>query len=242
MLLTGQLVVIRDFCRGVVMNRRSRRRAPRRPRWRRRPEARPEEILKAALAVFGDRGLAHSRIEDVARRAGVSKGTLYLYFPSKDALFREVVRATKGPVLAESEAWLDRFAGSAREALEYFIRGMWRHMADPEQAAVSRLVQSEIRHFPELARFYFEEVTLRARRLMERVLDRGVKSGEFRPAQARFAARALPALALKLSSIQCQFAEHDPDPMSVDEMAEAAVDLVLNGILLHPTTAAEKRT
>ncbi|MBK7351149.1 MAG: helix-turn-helix transcriptional regulator [Gemmatimonadetes bacterium] len=99
----------------------ARRATPRRPRWRRRPEDRPEEILRAALRVFAERGFAQARLEEVARKAGVSKGTLYLYFDSKDALFRAVVRATKGPILAESEAWLDAFEGSAREALAHFI-------------------------------------------------------------------------------------------------------------------------
>ena len=219
------------------MPRSPRRTTPRRPRWRRRPDARPDEILRAALQVFGERGFAHSRLDEVARKAGVSKGTVYLYFDSKDALFREVVRATTGSVLAESEAWLDAFAGSATEALAHFIRRMWRHMADPEQAAVSRLVQSEIRQFPELAQFYSEEVTLRARRLMERILLRGVKSGEFRPAQARFAARAIPALALMLSSMHAQFAACDPDPMTPDVMADHTVDLVLRGVLAHPAPA-----
>jgi TetR/AcrR family transcriptional regulator len=148
-----------------------------------------------------------------------------------------VVRATKGPVLAESEAWLDAFEGSATDALVHFIRGMWSHMADPDHAAVSRLVQSEIRNFPELARFYFEEVTLRARRLMERMLARGVKSGEFRREQARFAARAIPAMALMLSGIHCQFATYDPDPMTPEAMADHAVDLVLRGVLAHPAPA-----
>lgn len=219
------------------MPRSLRRGAPRRPRWRRRPDARPEEILRAALQVFGERGFARTRLDDVARKAGVSKGTVYLYFDSKDALFREVVRATKGSLLAESEAWLDAFEGSAKDALAYFIRGMWRHMADPDQAAVSRLVQSEIRKFPELARFYFEEVTLRARRLMERVLARGLESGEFRAEQTRFAARAIPALALMLSGIHCQFAAYDRDPMTPDTMADLTVDLVLHGVLVRTVPA-----
>ncbi|MBP6670144.1 MAG: TetR/AcrR family transcriptional regulator [Gemmatimonadales bacterium] len=212
----------------------ARRATPRRPRWRRRPEDRPEEILRAALRVFAERGFAQARLEEVARKAGVSKGTLYLYFDSKDALFRAVVRATKGPILAESEAWLDAFEGSAREALAHFIRGMWRRMADPDQAAISRLVHSEIKHFPELARFYFEEVVLRARRLLERVLARGVASGEFRPDQARFAARAMPALALMLNGLHCQFTPYDPDPMNLDTMTEHALDLVLHGVLTRP--------
>jgi AcrR family transcriptional regulator len=223
------------------MPRSPRRTATRRPRWRRRPDARPEEILRAALLVFGERGFARARLEDVARKAGVSKGTLYLYFDSKDALFRAMVRATKGPALAEGEAWLDAHQGSSREALGHLMRRMWRIMAEPDQAALSRLVQSEIRNFPELARFYFEEVTLRARRLLERVLTRGATNGEFRPAQARFAARAVPALALALSGIHCHFANFDPDPMSPEEMGECSLDLVLNGLAI-PEAPGEGRS
>lgn len=218
-----------------------RRPRARRPRWRRRPEARPEEILRAAVAVFGERGFAHSRLEDVARRAGVSKGTLYLYFDSKESLFREMVRATKGPALAEGEAWLDAYQGSARDALGYLVRRMWRIMAEPHQAAISRLVHLEIRYFPELARFYFEEVVLRARRLLERVVALGVKTGEFRSTQARFAPRAIPALALMMSGIHCQFASFEPDPMNPETMAEHALDLVLNGITDRPDPTGEDR-
>ncbi len=212
----------------------ARRSRPRRPRWRRRPEDRPEEILRAALRVFADRGFAKARLEEVARKAGVSKGTLYLYFDSKDALFREMVRATKGPKLAEFEAWLEGFTGTAREGLEYVARVMWRSMADPDQAAISRLVHCEIKHFPELARFYFDEVVLRARRLLERLLARGVARGEFRPEQARFAARAMPALALMLSGLHCVFTPYDPEPIDLDTMADHALDLVLNGVLQRP--------
>jgi AcrR family transcriptional regulator len=208
-----------------------RRRAARRPRWRRRPEARPEEILHAALTVFGERGFAQTRLEDVARKAGVSKGTLYLYFDSKDALFRAVVRAVKGPALAEAEAFVEGFEGSAREALVHLIRRMWELMAEPEHLTVSRLVQSEIRHFPELGRFFYEEIVLRSRRLLERVLERGAAAGEFRPEQARFAARAIPAMGLAMITVHGGLAAFDPSPMSREAMAAHATDLILHGVL-----------
>ena len=218
--------------------RGSRRPAARRPRWRRRPEERPDEILHAALQVFGERGFAHTRLDDVARRAGVSKGTLYLYYASKVALFRAVVRAVKGPALAEGEAYVEAHQGTAREALEHLVLRMWEIMADPPQATVSRLVQSEIRHFPELARFYYEEIVLRSRRILERVLERGVAAGEFRPEQARFAARAIPAMALTLITVHGGLAAFDPSPMSREAMAAHATDLILHGVL----TPAAPRT
>ena len=213
---------------------RARRAAPRRPRWRRRPEDRPEEILRAALRVFAERGFAQARLEEVARKAGVSKGTLYLYFDSKDALFREVVRATKGPILAESEAWLDAFDGSARDALAHFIRGMWRRMADPDQAAISRLVHCEIKHFPELARFYFEEVIVRGRRLIQSVLDRGIARGEFRTDLHGFAARGLPHLMVFSAQTQCFFAAMDPERLRDEQVLDGILDLYLHGVEARP--------
>jgi AcrR family transcriptional regulator len=203
------------------------------PRWQRRPAARPEEILEAALTVFGERGFARARLEDVARHAGVSKGTVYLYFDSKDTLFREMVRAIKGRAFAEAEEYIEKSKGSARETLTGVMHMMWFHMSDPRQAMISRLVQSEIGSFPELARFYFEEVTLRGRRLLERILARGVANGEFRPEQARFAARAIPAMSLMLSGLHCFFSKYDPEPQRPEALAEGVLDLVLNGVLAH---------
>ncbi len=211
----------------------------RRPRWRRRPQARREEILQAAIAVFGERGFARARLDDVARRAGVSKGTLYLYFRSKNTLFREVVRTLKGAVLARAEAFVDQFEGPSPELLGELIRRMWEHLSDPRQASISRLVQSEIHHFPELAQFYFQEVVLRSRRLLERVLDRGVARGEFRPAQARFAARGIPALMTMLCGLHRFFGRFDPEPLAGEAVAEGAVDLVLYGIVARPQTLPE---
>src|SRR6185436_14978008 len=88
------------------------------PRWQRRPESRPEEILEAALHVFGEQGFARTRLEEVAKRAGVSKGTLYLYFKSKEDLFREMARACVRASLAEGEEFVRTFQGSTRDLFE----------------------------------------------------------------------------------------------------------------------------
>src|SRR5260370_40637529 len=81
------------------------------PRWRRRKNARPEEITSAALEVFADRGFAATKLEDVARRAGVTKGTIYLYFENKEALFKALIRQTIVPVIAQGEE-LARITGT----------------------------------------------------------------------------------------------------------------------------------
>src|SRR6266511_3278000 len=132
------------------------------PRWQRRPEARPEEILDAAFEEFGEQGFARTRLEEVAQRAGVSKGTLYLYFDSKETLFREMVRARAVTAIREGEAFVQGFQGSHRDLLVAFLQRMYRVLRDQNLSRISRLVQAELVSFPELAQFYTEEVLLPA--------------------------------------------------------------------------------
>src|SRR6266480_19803 len=100
------------------------------PRWRRRKNARPEEIISAALEVFSDRGFAATKLEDVARRAGVTKGTIYLYFENKEALFRALVRETIVPVIEQGEALAKSFTGSARDLFEQLNREYFGPLGD----------------------------------------------------------------------------------------------------------------
>ena len=131
------------------------------PRWQRRPDARPDEILDAALEVFGAQGFSGARLEDIARAAGVSKGTLYLYFESKEEMFRAMIRARIVSVLEEGERELLHTEGSTRTKLELLMRRMWAVVGDPSMARIIKLVHGELNNFPELARFYYEEVILR---------------------------------------------------------------------------------
>src|SRR6476646_1527267 len=100
------------------------------PRWRRLPEERPRQILDAALAVFGERGLAGARLDDIARRAGVSKGTIYLYFPNKEELFREVVRAIVVDQLHQAAANVGD--GNPEDQLKRYLRAHWDFVRSPE--------------------------------------------------------------------------------------------------------------
>src|SRR3954451_14693264 len=114
------------------------------PRWQRRPEARPDEILDAALAVFGEAGFARAKLDDVARQAGVSKGTLYLYFESKETLFREMVRARVVAWLGEAEEFVRTYEGSARSLLVELVRRMYTRVRCEPMTRIARLVQSEL--------------------------------------------------------------------------------------------------
>src|SRR5919109_4379653 len=120
--------------------RRLRSRRPTGPRWRRRKDARPEEIIAAALEVFSDRGYAATKLEDVARRAGVTKGTIYLYFANKEALFKALIRETIVPVIEQGEQLAKSFTGSARDLFEKLVREYWRLVGETAIANVPRLM------------------------------------------------------------------------------------------------------
>jgi len=163
------------------------------PRWRRLPEERPKQILEAALEVFGERGLAVSRLEDIAKRAGLSKGTIYLYFPNKEELFREVVRNTVVSNIESSEQEISTMGGSATEALSRSLKAYWTFIRSAKFAPLFRLIHAEIKNFPDLARFYADEVVSRRLRLIASIIERGVESGEFRRVEPLVAARMLAA-------------------------------------------------
>jgi AcrR family transcriptional regulator len=163
------------------------------PRWRRLPEERPKQILDAALAVFAERGLAAARLDDIAKRAGVSKGTIYLYFENKEELFRGVVRDTVIEFIERGEA---HFAAERDPiaALDVWMEGHWGWIRSDVFPAMHRLANSELRDFPDLYEFYAVEVVGRAQRLVCEILERGMETGVFRRMDALVAARMLSAL------------------------------------------------
>ena len=137
------------------------------PRWHRRKEARPGEILAAALTEFVERGYAATRLDDIARRAGVTKGTMYLYFENKEELFKAVVREHLRPLLAETRQLAVDTEGSARDVLERVLRARWRWMFETQLSGLIKVVMAEANAFPELASWWQAEVMQpsRAKRL-----------------------------------------------------------------------------
>ena len=207
------------------------------PRWQRRPEDRPEEILEAAVSVFGELGFAKANLCDVARRAGVSKGTVYLYFENKEALFREMVRSKVVRSFAAEAVQEAEREASARRALVGIISSMWDSMRTPEMARIVRLVHSEISNFPDLVRFYFDEVILPVRRLLRTTLERGVAQGEFRRVNPDFFVRAISSLLVHGAMHQRFFAETDPQALTDDQVLDGIIDFVTHG-LARPDPAA----
>ena len=144
--------------------------------------------------MFGECGLAKSRLEDIAKRAGVSKGTIYLYFPNKEDLFREMIRQTAVATIESGEKTVTQ--GTPTEQLCAVMRGYWTFVRTPVFSTIYRLVLGELHQFPDLARFYADEVVARGLKLFSGIIRRGVESGEFREIEPMVAARMLVALTI----------------------------------------------
>ena len=150
------------------------------PVHRRRKQARPSELTAAALELFVEKGYGTTRLDDVAARAGVSKGTLYLYFDSKEALFNAVIREGLLPGFADEEKRIANYTGGSPDLLREVVLGFWRRVGTKPIGGLPKLIFAEAENFPEIARFYHDEVIARGLALMREVVARGIARGEFR--------------------------------------------------------------
>lgn len=163
----------------------------RQPKWQRRAEDRPREICTAALEVFSEKGFAAARLDEIARRAGVSKGTLYLYFKDKEDLFRAVVRDTMAPNIGA----IATAAATAEAPFADIVRMLLPNFADiagrVPVGGVAKMVIGESRNFPELAKVWHDEVASKALGLIAGMIAAAQKRGEVRPGDPRFHAFTL---------------------------------------------------
>jgi len=202
------------------------------PRRSRRKEARPGELLSSALDLFVEKGYAATRVEEVAARAGVSKGTLFLYFPSKEALFQAVVRDNIAGRFAEWNAELDEFPGTSAELVHYAMRQWWERIGQTQAAGITKIMMSEGPLFPELAAFYQDEVIAPGHALLRRILQRGVDRGEFHIPNLDWAVYSLIAPMIFLVMWRYSMAACCPSHRAIDPLPfiENQVNLLLLGM------------
>ena len=155
------------------------------PKWRRRKEERPGDIVAAALSVFAEKGFAGTRIEEIARRAGVSKGTLYLYFETKEDMFRAVVREVVVPNVETIRATFLAADMPFADLLRLFLPKFAEIVTTKPIGAVAKMVVGESRNFPELAKVWHDDVVLKAVGLIAALIERAQTRGEVRPGDPR---------------------------------------------------------
>lgn len=206
------------------------------PKWERRKGSRPGELLEAALDLFVEKGFAATRVEEVASRAGVSKGTLFLYFSSKEDLFKEVVRQNITGHFAQWDVELEAYEDTTAELLRYCFATWWEHVGSTKAGGLDKLILSEANNFPELADFYLQEVIVPGRDLIRRILQRGIERGEFRSIDLEYAVYLVQAPLLFLKMWQHSLALRIPEPASFDplEYMRVQVDNILLGLSKRP--------
>ena len=200
------------------------------PRWERRKDARPQELLAAALDLFVERGYAGTRLDDVASLAGVSKGTLYLYFENKEELFKAVVRENIVAALADAEDLIAGFEGHSSDLLRTLVISWWNRIGQTKLSGISKLMMAESGNFPDVARFYHEEVVSRGEALLVSIVERGIERGEFRDVDANQAKLVIIAPVLMLMLWKHSFAGCRSEPIDNLAYLDCLLDLLTRGL------------
>lgn len=200
------------------------------PKFRRRAEARPDEVLDAALHLFVQRGYAHTTVEQIARQAGLSKGAVYLYFPSKKALLEGLVRRAVGPVAAFLQNMGAGFRGDPRPAIAGFLKFAAGAMSQPGTMAIPKLVLREVMTAPEIAQIYRTEVLERAMPALQALIAQGVEGGYIRKVDPEMAIRTVmgPIIAhLVLAEV---FGIAPADGLALDRLVDTHTAILFAGL------------
>jgi AcrR family transcriptional regulator len=211
------------------------------PARRRLKEARPQQLLDAALTLFVEKGFAATRAEEVAQRAGVSKGTLYLYYPSKEELLKAVIREHLSSRIAAGAAEAERHRGLAADLLREVFCRWWLDAFDSPISGVFKLIITEVRNFPEIAQFYFGEVVQPGEELIARIVQRGIDSGEFDALDVSCVVHSLvfPMVMLCVHKHSVGACTNHHEHFDPHAFIRAHIDLVIRG--MQRTKAAPRR-
>ncbi len=201
------------------------------PKWRRRADARPEEIIAAATAVFTEKGFANTKLSEIAQAAGVTKGTLYYYFDGKEALFKAVIKESIVPSLLLAEDAVGRYDGPTSELLSELVMAWWEKLTGSSICGLTKLIVAEAANFPELSQFYMDEVVARARNIYASVIRRGIKRGEVRDVNVDWLVRELTSPVLFTAIWMKSMDAFERKRLDYDDYIRTHLDIVLNGIL-----------
>jgi len=201
------------------------------PKWRRQPDKRPKQIMDAALKVFGNKGFMASTMEEIAQEAGVTKGTIYLYFRNKEGLFVQTIRNQFQRALD----LLPRITFAPDADPETLARDLGKEFLDvmmtPEVAKTIPLIIGEIRHLPILKTMYQDEILAQANIRLAKILELGMNLGLIRRMDPIIAARCLFGMLMVFVLTQEVLGAKEVTPMTTDDIAETAAGIYFHGIL-----------
>lgn len=200
------------------------------PRWRRRKEARPQELLEAALEVFAEKGFNAARVEDIAERAGVSKGTVYLYFETKEEVFRSLVRENLLARITPIRELMLHHDGATGDLIALVLSTIANIIVHSKLAAVPKIIIAESGNFPQLAEFYRREVIDVGLGILRAIVERGIAKGEFRKLDPDHIARLCIAPLLLSLVWKVSFDQFDETPFDIEAFVKTHLDVLLKGL------------
>ncbi|HEY9101328.1 TetR/AcrR family transcriptional regulator [Chitinimonas sp.] len=209
-------------------------------RWVRRKDARPGEILDAALDLFVARGFAATKVEDIARAAGVTAGTIYRYFGGKEDILKALIRESFSPTLEEGEQLINQYTGTAAELLTEVVHTWWAVHGATRLSGIPKLMIAEANNFPELARFHSEEVVARGEAVIAKALQYGIDRGEFRPMPLELAVKVVTAPVVMAMVWMHTEACHTAG-LDIPKYLDEVIQTLIYGLGARPAEQAERR-
>ncbi|MEO0391300.1 MAG: TetR/AcrR family transcriptional regulator [Pseudomonadota bacterium] len=196
---------------------------------RRRKEDRPGEILAAGLSEFEEFGFHRANLSRIAKKAGIAKGTVYLYYPSKEALFLAAIEEHVSSVMGTSEAQIGAVEGTTRELLSDLLKNMYARFVHGEAQALFRILLTEGDRMPDLIADYHAMTVQRGTKLLSKILQRGVARGEVRPSSVLDTPQVLIAPAVYFAVHNMMFRR--VQPLEFDRFFDAHLSLLFHGVL-----------
>lgn len=209
------------------------------PKWRRRSEARPAEIVRAAYEVFAEKGFAAARLEEIAKRAGVSKAALYLYFDDKNDIFEAVVKDAVAPNIGAIETFALAFPGSFEDLMRMMIPRVADIANQSGLGKVVKMVIGESGNFPEIARVWHDDVIAKGIGILSKVIARGQERGEVRAGDPRQYALTLASPLLVSVIFRETFVPVGAKPFDIPALMQQHLETVLPGLLTRPAQGKE---
>ncbi|MEQ1899319.1 MAG: TetR/AcrR family transcriptional regulator [Devosia sp.] len=200
------------------------------PKFRRRAEARPDEVLDAALDLFIEKGFSATRVEDIAARAGLSKGAVYLYFPSKEAILEGLVKRAVVPIANSALAIAETYAGDPRTVITLALKTVAGHLAEPRLIAIPKLMMREMINFPDFAAMYRREVLDRVLPVIIGLLKRGVVEGYLRPVDPELTIRSIVGPVLLHIVLDEVFMIRPEGGLAIDRLIDNHLTILFDGL------------
>lgn len=200
------------------------------PKFRRRAEARPDEVLDAALALFVEKGFANTRVEDIATRAGLSKGAIYLYFASKEAILEGLVRRAVVPIANNALGFLENYSADPRLVITAVLKMVAHRLTEPGTIAIPKLLIREMIHFPEFAAMYRREVLDRVIPVIEQLLRNGISGGYFREVDPHLTIRSIVGPIMLHMLMAEIFGIMPTDGLALDRLIDNHLTILFDGL------------